>query len=199
MPYTFVHAIAATSFKRLLACRVLTTTSWRRLGRWQKLAVVLALLAIGPFFLPEHARIPVEGATSRDWNPQSFWYQPWGTSGVHKGIDVFAPHGRAVIAPTAGLVVYRGTIAKGGNVVLLVGPKWRLHYFAHLGSIDVEPALFVRRGTQLGTIGNSGNAVGKPPHLHYTVASLLPRPWAFSTETQGWKRMYFMDPATVIK
>ena len=179
MPFTLSHAIAAAPLQRLLA-------------------FVLAFLLVIPYLMPENARIPVEGATPRDWNPRSFWYEPWGTSGVHKGIDIFAPNGRPVIAPTSGLIVYRGTIAKGGNVLLMLGPKWRFHYFAHLASSDVERGAWVQRGQRIGAVGNSGNAQGKPPHLHYTIASLFPRPWAYTTGTQGWKRMNFIDPTTII-
>jgi peptidoglycan LD-endopeptidase LytH len=166
----------------------------------RRLKIFLAVLAVivsGPYLIPEKAIIPVDGATPRDWHPQSFWYEPWGTSGVHKGVDIFAPRGQWVIAPTSGVVVYRGEIAKGGNVVLVLGPKWRFHYFAHLATINIERGSFVRRGERIGTVGDTGNAGGKPTHLHYTVASLLPRPWAYSTSAQGWKRMFFVDPTTV--
>ena len=49
---------------------------------------VVAVLTAG-LLIPERAVIPVEGATPRDWNAKSFWYEPWGISGVHKGIDIF--------------------------------------------------------------------------------------------------------------
>ena len=62
----------------------------------------LAILAAG-FLLPERLAIPVAGATSADWNHETFWYEPWGASGVHKGIDIFAPEGRPVVAATPGL------------------------------------------------------------------------------------------------
>lgn len=50
------------------------------------------VLSIG-FAIPDEPLIPVAGATAKEWNPNSFWYEPWGVSGVHKGIDVFAPQG----------------------------------------------------------------------------------------------------------
>lgn len=53
---------------------------------------LVAVVAVG-FLLPERIRIPVAGATARDWNPQSFWFEPWGASGVHKGIDIFGKKG----------------------------------------------------------------------------------------------------------
>jgi murein DD-endopeptidase MepM/ murein hydrolase activator NlpD len=138
------------------------------------------------------------GATTRDWNNQSFWYSPWGKSGVHKGIDIFAPRGREVVAPVSGVVVFRGTLGLGGNVVAVLGPRWHLHYFAHLDRAIVRPFAFVSKGEGMGFVGNSGNAAGKPSHLHYAVLSLLPRPWQIVRGPQGWKRMFFMDPNTLL-
>ena len=162
--------------------------------RW---LLALAVLLLLPFVVPEQPRIPVEGATTRDWNPQSFWYEPWGKSGVHKGIDIFAPKGRPVLSATWGIVVFRGELGMGGKVVAVLGPKWRLHYYAHLD--DSAPGLpLVKPGSRLGSVGTSGNAAGKPPHLHYAILSLLPRPWQYSTATQGWKRMFFVDPGKLL-
>lgn len=156
-----------------------------------------ALLCLG-FAVPEEARIPVEGATTKDWNPKSFWHEPWGVSGVHKGIDVFAPQGKKVVSAVPGVVIYRGQLGIGGNVVAVLGPKWRIHYYAHLASADPSP-LFLRGGEQIGRVGTSGNAAGKPPHLHYSVVSLVPLPWRYSSSSQGWKQMFFLDPDAVLR
>ena len=161
------------------------------------LAVVLVVL-LAPFAIPENARIPVQGATVRDWNPRAFWYEPWGASGVHKGIDIFARQGRPVIAPVPGIVLYRGQLKLGGNVVAVLGPKWRLHYFAHLRTSNVRMFELMGKGETLGRVGTSGNAAGKAPHLHYAVLSLVPRPWKATTQTQGWKKMFFVDPGQLI-
>lgn len=159
---------------------------------------VLLVLLLAPFAIPENARIPVQGATIRDWNPRAFWYEPWGASGVHKGIDIFARQGRAVIAPVPGIVIYRGQLRLGGNVVAVLGPKWRLHYFAHLRDSNVRMFALIGKGESLGSVGTSGNAVGKAPHLHYAVLSLVPRPWKATAQTQGWKKMFFVDPGRLI-
>ena len=158
---------------------------------------LLVLLGIG-FAIPEDAQIPVAGASVKDWNSKSFWYEPWGASGVHKGIDVFAPQGKSVISAVPGIVLYQGQLGIGGNVVAVLGPKWRIHYYAHLASADPAP-LFLGRGEKLGVVGTSGNAAGKPPHLHYSVVSLIPLPWRFSSDTQGWKKMFFLDPGALLK
>lgn len=157
------------------------------------LIALCAIIGTG-LLLPESAIVPVDGASAADWNQDSFWYEPWGVSGVHKGVDIFAAKGRPVIAATGGLVVYRGTVRRGGRIVLILGPKWRFHYYAHLEAIDESAGRFVRRGDIIGTVGDSGNAAGKAPHLHYTILALLPHPWYYTGETQGWKRMFYLDP-----
>lgn len=161
------------------------------------LSLALAVLVI-PFSLPERARIPVQGASGSDWNKRSFWYEPWGSSGVHKGIDIFAPAGRPVVTPVYGAVIFRGRLGIGGNVVAVLGPKWRIHYFAHLRESNVRVLEFVARGDVVGTVGTSGNAAGKAPHLHYAILQVIPRVWKATRETQGWKRMFFVDPGEVL-
>lgn len=156
------------------------------------------VIAIG-FLVPERIVVPVDGASSSDWNPDSFWYEPWGVSGVHKGIDIFAPHGTNVRAATGGLVLYSGTFSIGGNVIVVLGPKWRAHYYAHLDSSQVSLGSFVSAGSAIGAVGDSGNAAGKPPHLHYVILSPFPYPWNFSSGTQGWKRMFYLDPGRKLR
>jgi murein DD-endopeptidase MepM/ murein hydrolase activator NlpD len=158
---------------------------------------LLSVLAIG-YVLPEKVQIPVTGASKADWNPKSFWFEPWGTSGVHKGIDIFGKHGTPITSTTAGLVVYTGKLPKGGDVILILGPKWRLHYFAHLDSIKTSAFTLVNSGEEIGALGDSGNAKGKPAHLHYSIVNLIPAPWAIDTSTQGYKKAFFIDPGAYL-
>ena len=161
----------------------------------RKLSIAfISILALG-LLLPARGAVPVENATYKDWNANSFWYSPWGKSGVHKGIDIFAAKGTRVISSSYGLVVYAGNIDMGGNVVAILGPKWRIYYYAHLNSINAKTWDLAGKGDIIGSVGDSGNAKGKPPHLHHSVMSLVPYPWRFTTGWQGWKRMFFMNPA----
>ncbi len=167
-------------------------------SRLKAALVVVVTAIVAGALLPEAAVIPVRGATARDWNPKSFWFEPWGVSGVHKGIDIFAREGRAVQSAVPGVLLYQGPLGIGGNVVAVLGPKWRVHYYAHLNETQVDVPLFVARGASLGEVGTSGNARGKPPHLHYAIISVFPLPWRFSGATQGWKRLFFVDPGEVL-
>ncbi|MBJ6802615.1 M23 family metallopeptidase [Geomonas propionica] len=157
---------------------------------------ILALIAIvvAGFFLPEQLMIPVRGATPADWNHNSFWFKPWGKSGVHRGIDIFAPEGRDVISACSGIVVYTNTIENGGKVVSVLGSKWRVHYYAHLKQISTVAGRFVSRGEKIGTVGTTGNAVGKPAHLHYAIITQIPYPWLYRSERFGIDRMSYLNP-----
>ena len=87
-----------------------------------------------------------------------------------------------------------GQLKFGGNIVLILGPKWRIHYYAHLQEIQTKPFQWVECGEQIGTVGTTGNAVGKPPHLHYAMATLLPYVWRIDKAPQGWKKMFYLNP-----
>lgn len=78
------------------------------------IAILIGIVAL----LPERTTIPVKGATPSDWNAKSFWFEPWGSSGVHKGIDIFARKGTDVVSTTDGIVVFHGNLPKGGQVVV---------------------------------------------------------------------------------
>ena len=158
-------------------------------------AAIFCVVVVAGYVFPEHLIIPVEGATTRDWNHETFWYEPWGLSGVHKGIDVFAKRGTPVVSAIHGIVFYQGVLSRGGNVVAVLGPKWRIHYYSHLDSATVRAGTPVSPGSAIGEVGDSGNARGKPPHLHYAIITMIPYPWRWDGSTQGWKKMFFLNPS----
>lgn len=157
------------------------------------MAFLAVILALG-LLIPQRGVIPVQNATAKDWHNKSFWYSPWGKSGVHKGIDIFAKHGTPVLSSVSGVVIFTGSIDMGGNVVAVLGPQWRIHYYAHLAEINTHTLSCVQRGERIGIVGDTGNSVEKPPHLHYSVLSLVPYPWHISLGAQGWKKMFFINP-----
>ena len=160
---------------------------------------LLGIIIVG-FLLPEPLIIPVEDATRKDWNQNTFWAEPWSESSVHRGIDIFAPQSKPVIAPIYGIVLYRGQdYEKGGNVIWMLGPKWKLHYFAHLNKYDVSFLEPVRQGEKIGEVGNTGNAKGKSPHLHYSIVTPIPYTSRYdSNSTYGWQKMFFLNPSELL-
>lgn len=165
--------------------------------RFIVIAIILAIVLAG-FMLPEQLVIPVLKASKKDWNHETFWYEPWGKSGVHKGIDIFAAYGSPVISASSGVVIFQGQLSRGGNVVAVLGPKWRIHYYSHLSIISAHTGQFVSPGEILGEVGNSGNAKTTPPHLHYSIITVLPYPWRRDNSTQGWKKMFFLNPSHML-
>jgi peptidoglycan LD-endopeptidase LytH len=161
----------------------------KKIALFAGITVILAGL-----LLPETFVNPVSGANKHSYNPKSFWYYPWGKSGTHKGVDIFAKKGTSVGSTTAGIVIYAGEIQRGGNVVMILGPQWRIHYYAHLNKITTSTLSYTSPGQLIGTVGTSGNAQGKSPHLHYSIATIIPYPWRCDGSVQGWKKMFYLDP-----
>ena len=87
----------------------------------------------------------------------------------HHGVDIFRPRGTPVIAAADGYAHLDDT-PRGGRVVWLRDARTRRRlYYAHLDDWAVESGAFVRTGDVLGYVGNTGNAVTTPPHLHFGV------------------------------
>lgn len=135
---------------------------------------ILLLILVSGCLIPQKMINPVSGAQNNSWNHNTFWYHPWGKSGVHKGIDIFAEKGTPVIASQRGIVLFRGEIDQGGNVLVVSGPVFRIHYYAHLDSFYNKAGFFVSKGDTVGFVGNTGNAVNTPAHLHYSIITPLP-------------------------
>jgi murein DD-endopeptidase MepM/ murein hydrolase activator NlpD len=112
---------------------------------------------------------PVSGADFSDIG--SFFGAPRdGGAREHHGVDIFAPRGTFVLAPSPGIVQRVGTTNRGGNVVFVADDQRALrYYFAHLDTQLVRRGQRVRTGDILGTVGNTGNALTTPPHLHFGI------------------------------
>ncbi len=164
------------------------------MSRKLKVTLIVFLLLIIGLILPQRFSMPVDGATKVDYNQQSFWYYPWGKSVTHKGVDIFAKKGTNLKSSVAGFVIYCGNLKMGGNVVLILGPKWRFHYYAHLNEIKTSAFSWAGRGEIIGTIGSSGNAAGKPAHLHYSIVTPIPYFWRIDKDRQAWKKMFYLNP-----
>lgn len=161
-----------------------------------KIFIGFLCLILVSFILPEPKIIPVKNASHNDWNASTFWYGPWGSSGVHKGVDIFSNEGTEVLATTHQLILYRGKFSKGGNVIVALGPKLRIHYYAHLSQINNDAGFFTPIGTIIGAVGDTGNATGKATHLHYSILSLIPMPWLADDSPQGYKKSFYLNPIT---
>ena len=89
---------------------------------------------------------------------------------AHRGVDIFAARGTPVLAAIDGFVTRVETTRVGGNVIWMQPLSGSMRvYYAHLSEQWVEPGEFVLAGQPLGAVGNTGNAITTPPHLHFGV------------------------------
>ncbi len=156
--------------------------------------IFIVTIGIVGFLRPQRFTIPVENALRGNWDEETFWYYPWGQSIVHKGVDIFALAGTNVLSATEGVIVSVDKTGNGGNIIYILGPKWRLHYYAHLQSVEKQIFSFVSKGDVIGKVGNTGNAMNTPPHLHYSLQTLVPYPWRWDSDVLGWKKMFYLNP-----
>lgn len=163
---------------------------------WKKILIGAAVVFAAGLAIPYSFRNPVEGGTRNDYHPQSYWYYPWGTSVTHKGVDIFKRKGTPIHAASGvEWVLYAGHMfGKGGNVIITLAPKWRLHYYAHLDEVTTHPLAIVTHRSELGTVGNSGNAANTPSHLHFGIGSLLLRPWEIDDSPHGAYKSFYVNP-----
>jgi murein DD-endopeptidase MepM/ murein hydrolase activator NlpD len=118
-------------------------------------------------------------ATRRVYRPfivkgPAAWTDSWrapryaGGFHLHEGQDVFCRDGAPVLAATAGRVEF-GVDTLGGRIARLFLPEGGYWYYAHLSdwNSSVDSGSTVDVGDVIGYCGNSGDAVGGPPHVHF--------------------------------
>jgi biotin carboxyl carrier protein len=90
--------------------------------------------------------------------------------GGHRGIDIFAPKGEPVVAPVTGTVikVSKQDVGSGGKSVTIEKDGYSF-YHAHLDRVYVDAGQMVTSGQLIGVVGDSGNASGTHPHVHFSI------------------------------
>jgi murein DD-endopeptidase MepM/ murein hydrolase activator NlpD len=90
---------------------------------------------------------------------------------LHQGNDIFAPYGTPLFACERGVVTKMGTDSLGGIKLWISGESGTSYYYAHLSAfaIGVVDGTVVEPGTVVGFVGNTGNAISTPPHLHFEI------------------------------
>lgn len=90
----------------------------------------------------------------------------------YNAADIFAPVGTEVIAAKPGTVVKTTEENNGGGSrVTIKGEDDLVYYYTHMAfnSILVERGETVAAGQTLGVVGDSSQASGTPPHLHFDI------------------------------
>lgn len=110
---------------------------------------------------------PIKGGT----NFSDDWLAPRAGGRYHEGIDLFADRGTPVVAVADGTLFRVGWNRMGGWRLWLRDQGGTEFYYAHLDSYAsaAREGAFVRRGTVIGFNGDSGDARGTPPHVHFQI------------------------------
>lgn len=124
--------------------------------------------------IPENASgklmIPVIGVKPADL--QDTYTQSRSGNRVHNAIDIMAPGGTPVVAAGDGEIVKFFDSDLGGiTIYQLSADKKYIYYYAHLQrrADNLKEKDFVRQGTVIGYVGDTGNSGAGNYHLHFTV------------------------------
>ena len=94
----------------------------------------------------------------------------------HKGIDLAAQRGSAVMASHDGIVIYAGKEFKGYGKMIMIESSGAVEangfatLYGHLDKIVVYEGQRVKQGEVIGALGNTGLSSG--PHLHFEIRKL---------------------------
>jgi peptidoglycan hydrolase-like protein with peptidoglycan-binding domain len=147
------------------------------------LGVVLFFLTIGTEVFASHTStttktktskydiaIPVLfGVTISDLTP-NFGEPRGGGTRSHEGLDIMAPEGTPIVSPVKATVVKFGTAGNPGKYVYTKGSDGHMYWYMHLDEIaKLKRGQKLKVGDLIGTVGETGNAKGTTPHLHFEI------------------------------
>lgn len=105
---------------------------------------------------------------------------------MHRGVDIAAPWGSPVFAASDGTVQVAGRSSGYGNFIKVNHGNGFGTGYGHLSRILVHSGEHVRKGQQIGAVGNTGLSTG--PHLHYEMykngVAVNPRSVSFNSMRQ---------------
>ncbi|KAA3625196.1 MAG: M23 family peptidase [Bacteroidetes bacterium] len=86
---------------------------------------------------------------------------------LHRGIDIKAPTGTAILATSGGEIVFAKEDGLNGLKVVIKHDEEYESAYCHMSKIDVKVGQQVEKGDVIGAVGNTGASTA--PHLHYEV------------------------------
>lgn len=114
--------------------------------------------------------IPVLGIKREDL--QDTYTESRSEDRVHNAIDIIAPNGTPVVAASDGEIAKFFDSERGGITIYQFSPdKHFIYYYAHLQkrAENLQEKDFVRKGTIIGYVGDTGNSGAGNYHLHFEV------------------------------
>lgn len=90
---------------------------------------------------------------------------------AHQGTDIMAPAGTPLLACERGIITRMGSDVLGGTKLWIKGQSGTYYYYAHLSAFaeGMQDGLLVEAGDVVGYVGDTGNARGGAPHLHFEI------------------------------
>lgn len=87
----------------------------------------------------------------------------------HEGLDIMAPEGAPIVSPTEAVVIRTGDGSGSGKYVTTANPGGESFVYMHLSEISVRAGDELDEGDLIGLVGDTGNARGGAPHLHWEI------------------------------
>ncbi|HWL37967.1 MAG TPA: peptidoglycan DD-metalloendopeptidase family protein [Frankiaceae bacterium] len=97
------------------------------------------------------------------------WGAPRSGGRTHKGVDIFAPYGAPAYAVTDGVVTRTSSSYNGGLGLYLRGNDGNEYYYAHMSRFTSSAGQRVSAGQEVARVGDTGNARGGSPHIHFEI------------------------------
>ena len=102
---------------------------------------------------------------------QNFGDSRGGGTRTHEGLDIMAARGTPVASPTEAVVLRTGNGGNAGVYIYTANPGGETFAYMHLDSVasGIDQGTKLSVGQVIGYVGNTGNASGGAPHLHFEV------------------------------
>lgn len=116
------------------------------------------------------------------------WGTPRSGGRTHQGNDIFGAKGTPLVAVDDGYLTDATNALGGVSLNLKSRTDMARYYYAHLDSVEGSLPRNVNAGDVIGYLGDSGNAKGTSPHLHFEVhplggAAVDPYPYLKAAES----------------
>ena len=90
-----------------------------------------------------------------------------GASTNHKGVDLAAPYGSAILASAAGVVTTSTYSSSAGNYIVIAHGNGTSTVYMHCSALLVSVGETVEQGEKIAKVGSTGYSTGN--HLHFGV------------------------------